>query len=173
MSGVPVPLITHGEMAVLAPHRAEIMALAESIRTPDDTMRVLMRYAGIQHADCLWGLVPGSLTDELSPFNECAHADLAAVKAILLRLRDQPGMAHVAGDLVSRIDAEMTAKGAAFIGCQFSGEGFNTAEFVRPDWTGVFTHWPSLISLSVALGGLPGLAFAASRLRRGFDGGPV
>jgi hypothetical protein len=165
-SGVPIPFVTHGEMAVLAPYRSEILTLAERVREPGTDLHALMRYSGIQHANCLWGLVPGSLEDEESPFNQCAHADLAATKEILFRLRQLPEIAPEASGLVSRIDTEMTQKGAAFIGCQYSGEGFNTAEFIRPDWTGVPGHPTSMLFLSAMFFALPTLAFAGTRFRR-------
>jgi hypothetical protein len=41
-------------------------------------MTRIENYVNLQSFACLWGLVPGSLKDEGSPFNECAHAYLAA-----------------------------------------------------------------------------------------------
>ena len=52
------------------------------------TMWRLEDYLSLQSFACLWGLVPGSVTDEASPFNECSHAYLAAARALLLHLRD-------------------------------------------------------------------------------------
>ncbi|MDB5523530.1 MAG: hypothetical protein JWM58_1293 [Rhizobium sp.] len=145
-------------MAILANYRTEILALADKVRQPEPTLRALLRYTSMQHSECLWGLMPGSLTDEESPFNECLHADLAATKAIILRLRKPPQIASEASVLVSRIDYDMALTGAAFIGCQYSGEEFNTAEFVRPHWNALPGHLPSLIALialfAVRLGSL-------------------
>ncbi|MDH6266398.1 hypothetical protein M2360_001794 [Rhizobium sp. SG_E_25_P2] len=137
VSGVPIPSISHGEMAVLSRYRGEVMDLAEQTSQRDAEIRALLMFTGLQSANCAWGLVPGSVTDEANPLNECAHAELAGVKAILLKLRDLPAAQPMAGDLVSRIDREMTLAGAALIQCEFSAEGFNTASPVVPDWGAV------------------------------------
>jgi len=165
-SGIPIPNISHGEMAVLTDYRSEIVALADSVRQPETDFRTLLRYAGIQHANCLWGLVPGSVTDEASPFNECSHADLAAAKALLLAMRDMPQVRDQAQALTSRVDADAARTGAAFIGCQFSGESFNTAEFVRPHWADAVSHMPTLLSLLGLFLGPMALATLASRMAR-------
>lgn len=165
-SGVPIPNLTHGEMAVLIPHRADIMKLARSVRTQDADFRTLERYAGIQYSNCLWGLVPGSIADEESPFNACSHAYLAAVKELLVRMHiGRLGSSEV-GALVSRIDAEMTLSGAALIGCRYSGDSFNTAEVIRPQWNSVPTHLPSLFSLAGSIVLLPATAYVLQRFRR-------
>ena len=48
----------------------------------DMTAWRLEDYLSLQSFACLWGMVPGSITDEDSPFNECAHAYLAAGYAL-------------------------------------------------------------------------------------------
>lgn len=136
-SGVTIPSISHGEMAVLSRYRGEVLNLAEESGQGDAEIRALVMFTGLQSANCAWGLVPGSVTDEANPLNECAHAELAGVKAILFRLRDLPAAQPMAGDLVSRIDRDMTLAGAALIQCEFSAEGFNTASPVVPDWSAV------------------------------------
>ena len=159
-SGIPIPSLTHGQMAVIAKHRGEILDLAAHQESTDETFRRLMNYGAVQYTYCLWGLIPGSLRDEASPFNECSHAYLSAAHALLLHMRTMPG-----GDeafllqveaLVSRIDAEMVRSGASLVLCEFSGETFNTASLIQPIWSGVPTHPPSLIAFS-----LVGLGLAA------------
>jgi hypothetical protein len=52
--------------------------------------------------------------DEDSPFNECAHAYLAAGRALLLQLAREPGADHKAVDsLIGKNEVEMLADGAS------------------------------------------------------------
>lgn len=171
LSGIPITSITHGEMAIIDRHRADVFALAHQVRRSDPTFQTLLRYGQLQYSDCLWGLVPKAISDEASPFNECSHAYLAATKEVLLRMKTMPEVEKAAGEIVSRISFEAAREGAAFIGCIYSGEGFNTADLVRPQWHDVPFHWPTLLTLGAAFGFLPAMAFAASRLfRRKGDG---
>jgi hypothetical protein len=55
-------------------------------------------------------------------------------------------------------------EGAVFVGCVYSGEGFNTADRVRPHWHDVPFHPPTLLALVGAFGFLPFMAFIGSRL---------
>jgi hypothetical protein len=146
-AGVNIPSLSHGEMAVLDTYRGEILDIAAGIKRTDPTFRTLLNYGAIEFSFCLWGVAPATIRDEDSPFNECAHAYLAAAKALLLHMRAMPGQGLRAGELVSRIDAEMAATGAAFIGCQYSAESFNAAEFVTPHWENLIGHRPSLYAL--------------------------
>lgn len=164
LSGVPVTSISHGEMAIIARHRAEIFVLAGAVRGAEPEFLTLVRYGELQYSNCLWGLVPASISDEESPFNECSHAYLAAAKEVLLRMRAMPAMGPRAGEIASRISYEAALEGAAFIGCVYSGEGFNTADIVRPQWHDVPFHLPTVLSLAGAFGFLPLTAFAASRI---------
>jgi hypothetical protein len=147
LSGLEIPSVSHGEMAVLAAHRSRIMSLADSVTQPDPTLRRLQNYAAIQYSYCLWGALPGTISDEESPFNECAHAYLAASKALLLHMRTLPADGEPASMLTSEISMEMAHKGAAFIGCEYSGESFNTAEYITPHWEKLPTHLPTLGSI--------------------------
>ncbi|WP_139813131.1 hypothetical protein [Ensifer aridi] len=165
-SGIPIPFVTHGEMAVLSSYRHDILALAQRVRKPEAKLSTLVRFTEIQHRKCLWNMVPGTLTDEASPFNECAHADLAGAKAVLLELRGRPEVAAETHELLSRIDFEMALNGAAFIGCQYSGEGFNTAQLLDPHWSAVPLHWPSMLTLTLGLSGFPLTAFGISKAQR-------
>jgi len=165
-SGIAIPALTHGQMAVIADHRAEILALAARLPRTDERFRRLLNFGKLQHTYCLWGLVPGSLRDEASPFNECSHAYLSATQALLVAMRNMNDPRSPLGGeieaLVSRIDAEMVRKGASFVLCQYSADGFNTASLVRPDLAAVPFHAPSAFSfaaLALAMGaGVVGLA---------------
>jgi hypothetical protein len=150
-SGTPMPSLSHGEMAIVSHYRSRILALAGQVSQTDPTFRTLLNFGAIQYSYCLWGIAPGAISDELSPFNECAHAYLSAAKALLFHMRDMPGMGDRAGALISEIDADVVRTGAAFIGCQYSGESFNTAEFVRPHWENLPHHLPSLYAIGAVV----------------------
>ena len=170
-TGIPVTAISHGEMAIIDRYRADVFALARTVRSTDPTFMALLRYGQLQYEDCLWGLVPTAISDESSPFNECSHAYLAATKEVLLKMKAMPQVERAAGEIVSRISYEAAREGAAFVGCIYSGEGFNTADLVRPQWHDVPFHWPTLASLVAAFGFLPFTVFVVSRLfRRRQDG---
>lgn len=166
-SGLSIPFVTHGEMAILASYRTRILALGSLGSYDDRDLHKLMAFAKAQHARCLWNLVPGTLSDEASPFNECAHADLAGTKAVVLRARDVPRLSARANILISEIEHQMILSGATLIGCAYSNSSFNTAEIVGPHWRSVPEHWPSFVSLSSLTVGLGGLGMAgAFGLRR-------
>ncbi|WP_426124424.1 hypothetical protein [Pararhizobium sp. PWRC1-1] len=150
VSGISIPNLSHGEMAVLTTYRSDIMGVADKVKRTDPSFRRLQNYAAIQYSYCFWGAAPGTITDEASPFNECAHAYLAAAKALLLYMRAMPNAAPAIAELVSQIDTEMIRTGAAFIGCQYSGGSFNTAGVVTPHWENVPAHMPTM----AATGGL-------------------
>jgi hypothetical protein len=149
-TGLPIPSLTHGEMAVLADYRSEIRDLAAAVRFTDPTFRTLANYGAIQFSYCLWGLAPAAISDEESPFNECAHAYLSADKALLLHMRGMAGASPNVEALISKIDVAMIKAGAAFIGCQYSGEIFDTAEFLTPHWEQLPTHLPSVAALGLS-----------------------
>lgn len=158
-AGLEIPAISHGEMAVISDYRSGIIGLASRAVDTNEPFRRVLNYAEIQYSYCLWGRMPGSVTDEESPFNECAHAYLAATKAVLLSMREMPREAAAAGEIISAIDADMARRGLALITCQFSGEAFNTADIVKPIWSKVPLHPASMASLTglAALFGLAGL----------------
>jgi hypothetical protein len=147
-AGIPVPEISHGEMAVMADYRDRIIALASTATDTDEPFRRVLNYAQIQYSYCLWGRMPGSVTDEESPFNECAHAYLAATKAVLMSLREMPREAAAASAIVSEADADMIRRGLSLITCRFSGEAFNTADIIRPRWSEIPLHTASMASLT-------------------------
>ena len=171
-SGIPIPALTHGQMAGIAAYRGEILDLAARQARTDETFRRLLTFGNIQYAYCLWGLVPGSLRDEASPFNECSHAYLSATQALLVHMRavnaeGSPLRLDIEA-LVSRIDADMVRNGASFVLCQFSGQNFNTASMVRPDWIAVPFHLPSLSAFATIAGliGLGTMALARKPAKR-------
>ncbi|WP_244430756.1 hypothetical protein [Rhizobium sp. CF142] len=147
-AGLPVPEISHGEMAVISDYRSRIMDLASTAADTNEPFRRVLNYAEIQYSYCLWGRMPGSVTDEQSPFNECAHAYLAATKAVLLAMRDMPQEAMAAGEIASAVDVDMVRRGLSLVTCRFSGEGFNTADVVRPRWSEIPLHPASMASLT-------------------------
>lgn len=161
-AGIPIPEISHGEMAVISDYRSRIIALASRAVDTNEPFRRVLNYAEIQYSYCLWGRMPGSVTDEESPFNECAHAYLAATKAVLLSMRDMPQETAAAGEIVSAVDAEMVQRGLSLVTCQYSGEAFSTADVVRPRWGEIPFHAASMASLS-GLAALFGVAFFGLR----------
>lgn len=155
-AGLPIPSLTHGDMRVVATHRAAVLALADAQARTDPVFRRLRNFIALQHAFCFWSLMPGSITDEASPFNECTHADLAAVQALLRHMTEMPA-AHTPGlALAARIEADEHRAADAPILCQFSDEPFNTAALIEPRWGAVPGHLPTLLVLGAAL------AFAAA-----------
>ncbi|WP_336246138.1 hypothetical protein [Rhizobium laguerreae] len=162
-AGLDIPQISHGEMAVMSDYRGRIIGLASRAVETNEPFRRVLNYAEIQYSYCLWGRMPGSVTDEESPFNECAHAYLAATKAVLLSMREMPREAATAGEIISAVDADMVRRGLALISCRFSGEAFNTADVVKPRWSGIPFHAASMASLT----GLASLfGFGVFALRR-------
>jgi hypothetical protein len=157
-SGIAIPALTHGQMAVIADYRSQILDLAARQVPTNEPFRRLMNFGAIQYAYCLWGLVPGSLRDEESPFNECSHAYLSATQALLLYMRtmpeNSPAFQTQIDSLASRIDADMVRSGASLVLCQFSDEAFNTASLIRPTWSAIPSHPPSLIAFAVLAMGL-------------------
>jgi hypothetical protein len=155
--GIEISSLTHGQMAVISRYRGAILAMAGRHYPPDDTLRRLANYAEIQRFWCFWGLMPGSVTDEASPFNLCAHAYLAAGRDALLRLQKLRPADRNLQALVHRIEADMIGSGASLILCEYSAGGFNTAQLIRPDWSKLLQHMPSLAMLGLAGTGVSSL----------------
>jgi hypothetical protein len=109
----------------------------------------------LQSFACLWGLVPGSISDEASPFNECAHAYLAGARALFLHLRQMPGGDRPAMQaLGTRIELEMLEHGASLVMCRYSDQPFSTGEILPPHWRDIPFHPPTLFTF-VAFALLP------------------
>jgi hypothetical protein len=103
--GVSIPSLTHGQMAVIRDNLPAIRVLAGDRLGFDLTTWRLEDYLNLQSFACLWGIVPGSIMDEDSPFNECAHAYLAAGRALLLQLSRESSADH------KSIDADQQDRG--------------------------------------------------------------
>jgi hypothetical protein len=142
-SGISIPNLSHGQMGVIARNLSAILALAEQDVRPDTTTQRLHSFVNLQYFFCMRGLVPGSLTDEASPFNECTHAYLAGARALLVHLKSLPGR-QAAVDLAGRIELQMLANSTSLILCQYSDERFNTAAVLSPHWSDIPSHPPSL-----------------------------
>jgi hypothetical protein len=156
--GVSIPSHTHGQMAVIRDNLSAIRALASARLGFDLTTWRLEDYLNLQSFACLWGIVPGSITDENSPFNECAHAYLAAGRALLLQLGREPGADHKSIDaLISKIEVEMLADGASMNLCGYSDEPFNTNEIIWPHWAMAPFHPPTAM-MAVAAFAVLGIA---------------
>jgi hypothetical protein len=160
-AGVSIPSLTHGQMAVIRDNLPAIRALAGARLGFDLTTWRLEDYLNLQSFACLWGIVPGSVTDEESPFNECAHAYLAAGRALLLQLRQGPNADPKSIDaLISKIEVEMLADGASLNLCRYSDEPFNTDEIIWPHWGMAPFHAPTLAAVGAVLAMLASGAFA-------------
>jgi hypothetical protein len=160
-TGVSIPSLTHGQMAVISDNLSAIRALASSRIGFDMTTWRLEDYLNLQSFVCLWGLAPRSIADEDSPFNECAHAYLAAGRALLLQLRSAPGVDHKAAEaLISKIETEMLANGASLTLCRFSDEPFNTNEIINPRWSEIPSHPPTA---AIAIAMLAAIGFVGWR----------
>jgi hypothetical protein len=150
---ISIPNLSHGQMAVIADNRTAILDLAARQMPTDPTMRRLQAFINLQFFDCMWGIVPRSLEDENSPFNECSHAYLAATRALLVHLQDMPGDRAAVRSLVAKIEREMLNNSASLVMCRYSDEPFNTAERIEPHWGEIPFHLPSMLTfMGLALG---------------------
>jgi hypothetical protein len=164
--GISIPSLTHGQMAVIADNLPAIRALASARTGFDLTTRRMKDYLNLQSFACLWGIVPGSITDENSPFNECAHAYLAAGRALLLQLSREPDADRKSIDvLISKIEVEMLADGASMNLCRYSDQPFNTNEVIWPHWGEIPFH-PRTAALAAAAFFAMGVAAWGVRPRR-------
>jgi hypothetical protein len=128
-------------MAVISDNLSAIRTLASTRIGFDMSTWRLEDYLNLQSFACLWGVVPGSITDESSPFNECAHAYLAAARALLLRLREAPGVDQKAVEaLIGKIEVEMLAHDASLNLCRYSDEPFGTNQVIWPHWGEIPFH---------------------------------
>jgi hypothetical protein len=155
-------------MAVIRGNLSAIRVLAQARTGFDMTTWRLEDYLNIQSFACLWGVVPGSVADEESPFNECAHAYLAAARALLLHLREATGVDHGAVEaLIRKIEAEMLTNGASLTLCRYSDEPFNTNEVIWPHWREIASHPPPAAVAFVTLAAIAGMAWSVRPRRSG------
>lgn len=155
--GVEIPPVTRGEMLALAPHRAEILSLASRTLITDEAFRRLLDYVSLQHFVCLGGLVPGSLSDEDSPFNGCSHAEFSALRALLHAMSSMPEVDAQAKALEARLEREIASNPAYAAVCANDTMRFNTGWLMTPEWALVPWHLPTLLTLA----GLVALTVAA------------
>ena len=165
-AGLAIPSVSHGQMAVLAAFRADIQDLAAAQYPTDPDMRRLQSFVSLQYFSCGWGLVPGSLSSEDSPFNECTHAYLAGLRALLLHLETMPGDRSAVRSVRGRVDVAMLRNRSSLSLCRYSDEAFNTADVVTPRLGELLTDPRTfavlaLLALCAALAGS-----AASQLAR-------
>lgn len=154
--GLPIPSLTHGQLAVVADYEKEIRQLASRQPRPDETQMRLGNFVDIQRMACVWGFVPYSLADEASPFNECSHAYLSGTMALLVHLRDREQTAGEASKLLDRVALTMLANETAPLLCAYGGEPYNTADVMAPHWGDIPLHLPSLLffgGITVLAGG--------------------
>jgi hypothetical protein len=159
-SGVTVPALTHGQMATISGYRGEIDTLASWIAPRDAEVRKLLAFSRAQYARCVWGLMPRSIVDEASPFNECSHAYLAADRAMLMRMKGLPYFPQIAADLYDRVETAMILNQSSIVLCLYSASAFNTASLVNPDWHDLLLHRPTLLTL-VGFFGICSIGLAA------------
>jgi hypothetical protein len=166
VKGVAIPNLTHGQMLVIAANRAAILKLAAAQTSIDPTLRRLQGYISLQTFACLWGLVPGAVEDESSPFNECSHAYLAGTKALLMHLLAMPGDRAPVRALADTIELEMMRNNASLDLCRYSDEPFDTADIVGPHWSEIPSHPKSALSLAGVVGAALSGLWLAVRPRR-------
>jgi hypothetical protein len=138
--GLSIATLSHGQMAVIAAHRSAILALAAQQTPTDPTMRRLQGYINLQFFACIWGIIPGSIDDETSPFNECSHAYLAGTRALLMHLLTMQGDRAPVRALADRIELEMLQNNASLVMCRYSDEPFDTGEIIGPHWSEIPFH---------------------------------
>jgi hypothetical protein len=170
--GVAIPAITHGEMLVVAKYRAQILDLAARQPRTDPTLRRLTGFVSLQHFACFWGLVPGSLSDETSPFNECSHAYVAGARALLAHMVAMPGDQSSARALEARIETDIASDPAFSVLCSNSNETFDSGIIIGPDWQIAPAHHPTVLTFFALLVFAAAGLWGASRFVRATVGRP-
>jgi hypothetical protein len=145
--GLAIPSLSHGQMVVIAANRSAILKLASEQTPTDPTLRRLQGYINLQFFACMWGIIPGSVDDENSPFNECSHAYLAGTRSLLMHLLTMQSDRAPVRALADKIEVEMLQNDASLVMCRYSDEPFDTAEIIGPHWSEIPFHPMSFISL--------------------------
>lgn len=161
--GVEIPAISHGEMLAVANYRSDILDLAQHQARTDPTLRRLMGFVSLQYFACLWGLVPGSLTDEASPFNECSHAYVAGTRALLVHMSTMSGDQSATKALEARIAADIAADPAFAALCSNSDATFDSGVIIGPEWRLAPSHLPTVLTGLSLLGFAVAAAWLLSR----------
>ncbi len=147
-TGIAIPGLTHGQLAAVALNKPAILDLAARQPRPDATTRRLAEFVDMQSFACLWSLVPGSLSDEHSPFNECTHAALAGTLALYRHVRATAPADPEALALDARLQRDLLENSAALVLCRFGDEPFNTAELIQPSWSDIAASPPAALTLA-------------------------
>ena len=170
---MPIANLTHGQMQAMAKWRGPILALADQVLWPDRDLRRLLQREGNQHFWCAFGMMPRSVEDEASPFNECTHAYLATDREILLQIVKAGDRVEDARILKERISLDMLADADALMGCQYSAESFNTASTVYPDPLGIPFHAPTALTIFALVLGIWGLVQGIRVVERRIEASPT
>jgi hypothetical protein len=165
-SGISFPNLPHGQLKVVARYRPAILDLANRQISPDLQTRTLQNYVNLQYTYCLWGLVPGSITNENSAFNACSHAYLAASKALLDHLQKAADNRSEAGDLLSKINTAIIADATALAMCSNGIAPLNTAEIIMPEWADMSFNPLTGLAWTVAFAAIAGAAMTRSGRKR-------
>jgi hypothetical protein len=165
-SGISFSNLPHGQLKIVARYRPAILDLANRQISPDLQTRTLQNYVNLQYAYCLWGLVPGSITNESSAFNACSHAYLAGSKALLDHLQKAADNRSEAGDLLSKINTAMIADATALAMCSNGIAPLNTAEIIMPEWADVSFNPLTGLAWAVAFAAIAGAAAMARSGRK-------
>jgi hypothetical protein len=171
LAGISIPSLMHNQMGVIANNMTAILDLANRQIRADPHLRRLQTFINLQFFACVWGIVPGSLDDENSPFNECSHAYLAATWALLIHLQAVSDDHAAVEALARKVEREMLDNGASLFVCRYSDEPFNTAEIIGPHWSEIPGHVPSaavFLGLPLAIMGCGWMA-ALRRYKRTQD----
>ncbi len=164
--GLSIPNLSHGQMAVIAANRSAILRLASEQTLTDPVMRRLQGYINLQTFACMWGIIPGGVDDENSPFNECSHAYLAGTRSLLMHLLATHGDRAPVRALADKIELEMLQNNASLVMCRYSDEPFDTAEIIAPHWSEIPLHPMSCFlfaGIALATVGCMWLAWRAQR----------
>jgi hypothetical protein len=164
--GVAIPAIAHGEMSVVAGYRKQVLDLAARQAVTDPTFRKLSGFVSLQYFACFWGLIPGGLSDENSPFNECSHAYLAGIRSLLAHMTGMPGNQVPARELEAHLVAEIASDPAYGVLCSNSSETFDSAVVIGPDWRLAPAHRPTVLTFAAVLVLIGFLIVSGRRLLR-------
>lgn len=164
--GITVMPLAHNQLDSFNQHRSAIVALAATVE--DATLAELSNYVKAQHRACLFGIMPASMSDQLSPFHTCTHATLAGTQAMLERLKQLMPNAPELQALNAKVEASLLEAGGLSL-CLNSDQRFNTAQVIGPNWPDVPNHRVSALTLGLPmlLLMLAGVAFATRRRQTG------
>ncbi|WP_413991569.1 hypothetical protein ACMDCR_05590 [Labrys okinawensis] len=134
-------------MRVIANNLDAILDVADQEFAPDPTTQKLQSFISLQYFFCFRSWMPGSITDENSPFNECSHAYLAGAQALLMHLKALPRRRPAVEALSSKIELEMLSNNTSLVLCRYSDEPFNSAEVLMPHWADIPSHPPTMLAI--------------------------